>query len=316
VFEVFTYPRNFRDNGYHMMYHAELISKGCMPRKANFIFAVQIRISEAFTLDSIVRSPRTFKPKDVLSACQNNDLVVTHGDPPPEVISLATYVMTDFFAMAHATGLYNRQLPLWEALSKVNSIHVTQLSSGVFRKEPIQVFDFDFQDYKGKTLLLANLVTRVPDKKTALDMLKGFISRASGKAGTGALACFSAPMPASVLDYVQKQIPTDDPIGRYESIMPGVNRSFDLFEMDRANLIADSQDASAEGSPEMRTIFQLKHPDLRKKSAGSPPAKAKRPKKKQSVEMESESISEPESNSLDEAMAGTPESANDFSNQQ
>lgn len=249
-----------------------------MPRKANFIFEVRIRISEAFTLDSIVRSPRTFKPKDVQSACQNNELTITHGDPPPEVISLATYVMTDFFAMAHATGLYNRQKEMWESLSKVNSIHVIQLSTGVFKKQPLSVFDFSFQDYKGKPLVLANLISKLPEKKKAVALLKDFISRCSGRNAYGVLACFAAPVPQDVVEFVQRATHADDPVGKYESIMAPLGKPFDLLEMHEANLVPES----AEGS-ELRTVFQLVHPDLKKKTlAGSElPASAIRPKKKQ-----------------------------------
>lgn len=259
-----------------------------MPKKANFIFEVRIRIAEAFTLDSIVRNPRTFKPKDVQSACQNNELAVTHGDPPPEVVSLATYVMTDFFAMAHATGLYNRQKAMWESLSKVNSVHVRQLTKGLFRKELLPIFDFSFQDYKGKPLLNANLVTRIPAKENAVGLLKSFISRASGNSATGVLACFAAPMPAEVLEFVQKQTHTVDPVAKYESILPGLNKPFDLLEMNQSNLMAGSQDSVDETTlTELRTVFQLLHPDLRKKANSADdklPANAKRPKKKKKKE--------------------------------
>jgi hypothetical protein len=251
-----------------------------MPRKANFIFEVRIRISEAFTLDSIVRSPRTFKPKDVQSACQNNELTVTHGDPPPEVISLATYVMTDFFAMAHATGLYNRQKDMWESLSKVNSIHVNQLTTGLFKKHPMPVYDFSFVDYKGKPLVLANLISNVPEKKKALALLKDFIGRCSGQNAYGVLSCFAAPVPPDVVEFVQRATHADDPVGKYESIMPPINKPFDLLEMHEQNMVPES----AEGA-ELRTVFQLVHPDLKKKSTGSElPAKAKRPKKKKEVD--------------------------------
>jgi hypothetical protein len=180
--------------------------------------------------------------------------------------------MTDFFAMAHATGLYNRQKQMWEALSKVNSIHVNQLSSGVFNKQPLPIFDFAFLDYKGKPLLVANLIAGVPEKKKAVDLLKSFISRASNnKSAYGVLSCFAEPIPAEVLEYVQKQTFTEDPVMRYESIMPGIGKPFDLLEMSRATLIEGSQDDPegldfAEPAPP-RMVFQLILPDLKKKAS-------------------------------------------------
>jgi len=267
-----------------------------MPPKANFIFEVRTRISEAFTLDSIVRSPRTFKPKDVHSACQNTELVVTHGEPSSEVVNLATYVMTDFFAMAHATGLYNRQKTLWESLSKVNSVQVKQLSSGVFNKQPLSIFDFSFLDYKNKTLLLASLVGKVPAQSNALGQLKSFVSRASGKCGAGVLVFFPAPIPLEVIEFVQKQTHTEDPVGRYESIMPGINRPFDLLEMNDSNLLAGSE-AAANCDSEYRTVFQLMHPDLKKKSLGfvGLPANAKLPNRDRHMEESAESPEQPNS---------------------
>src|SRR5262249_45697496 len=122
------------------MYHAVSKSKDTrpvtsnMPKNPNFTFEVRIRISEAFTLDSIARTPRTFKPKDVQSACQNNDVAAKSDDAPRSVVAFANYVMTDFFALMHATGLYNRQRQLWESLAKVSQIQVTQRMTGIFKR--------------------------------------------------------------------------------------------------------------------------------------------------------------------------------------
>lgn len=238
-----------------------------MPIKANFIFEVSIRIPEAFTLDSIVRSPRTFKPKDVLSACDNNQLVVKEGLPPPEVTSLATYVMTDFFSMAHSTGLYNRQRKMWEALSQVNTIAVHQLSSGLINKSGLPVFDFSFQDYKGKPLLLALLVTHLPEKFKAVATLKSFIRRAAGKSTLhGALACFPAPLADDLLNFVERQTFTSDPIARYESILPSLRLPFDLLEAHE----------TVEPGTSASNQYLLKHPSLKKSVLANPPCKAMR----------------------------------------
>jgi hypothetical protein len=276
-----------------------------MPRKADFIFDVNIRIPEAFTLDSIVRSPRTFKPKDVASACQNNHLVLKHGQPPPMVVSLATYMMTDFFAMAHGTGLYNRQRHLWESLSQVNSIHVQQLSSGVFHKSQLPIFDFSFQDYKGKPLLYVLLVSSVPDKQKATSLLKAFIGRAHGKSSlTGSIACFPAPMPTDVLEAVRNQTNTTDAIARYEAVFPALRVPFDLLEMDQANLMQLSQEGLDSG--ELRTVFRLVHPDLKSKAEITEPPRVMRkvmPKPKHERDADLESQSEHETASAVESAA-------------
>jgi hypothetical protein len=270
-----------------------------MPRKANFIFDVHIRIPEAFTLDSIVRSPRTFKPKDVQSACQNNELVLKHGEPPQPVVSLATYVMTDFFAMAHGTGLYNRQTKLWESLSQVNSIHVYQLTDGVFRKKDLPIFDFSFLDYKGKPLIYANLVAQVPAKAKPEKLLQAFIGRAQGKPSlTGVLACFPAPVPGQVISQLRNQTETEDAIARYEAVLPAVKVPFDLLSMNVSNLMEHAQEGTDTGA--LRTVFTLVHPDLTSKQKIEEPTRVMRkvmpkPKKKQDEgETESETTAETE----------------------
>lgn len=270
-----------------------------MPRNANFIFEVQIRIPEAFTLDSIVRSPRTFKPKDVASACQNNDLVIKHGDPPGPVIAAATYMMTDFFAMAHGTGLYNRQKTFWESLSQVNTIHVNQLTSGLFHKTALPIFDFWFRDYKGKPLIYVFLVGEMTDKQKAVSLLKSALGRAQGKSSlTGALAIFAKPLPADVLEYVRKQSHTEDAIARYEAVMPSLHVPFDLLEMDRASLTQLSLE-NGESSEQLRTVFSLVHPDLKSKQEIKEPTRVMRkvmPKPKSEVTEVSETAEVPTEN--------------------
>lgn len=252
-----------------------------MPTKANFIFEVSIRIPEAFTLDSVVRSPRTFKPKDLRSACENNQLVVKQGAPPQAVSDLAQYVMTDFFAMAHATGLYNRQRQMWEALSQVNTIAVNQLNQGVFRKSGLPVFDLAFQDYKGKPLIMALLVTQLGGKLNPVKVLRQFIGRAQGKLGlTGALAFFPAPLPESVLQLVEKETFTDDPIARYESILPALRLPFDLLEAAAAPPACEVDPDGAGNNHKFAYNYTysyvLKHPNLKKSQCNSPPCKAMR----------------------------------------
>lgn len=260
-----------------------------MPPKADYIFEVHIRIPEAFTLDTIVRSPRTFKPKDVADACNNNELLLKEGSPPEEVTDLATYIMTDFFAMSHGTGLYNRQRQLWESLSQVNTISVKQLSVGLMKKKPIPVFDLAFLDYKQKPLVYVSLVTAIPEKQTAVTVLKQAVSRAGGKSSlNGFLCCFRGPFPFDALDFVQKATDTQDPIGRYESIMPGLKVPIDLLEMSFESFSVEPVEEGAEAQQQSRTVFQLVHPDLQKGKIAVGPAYATKSSRTKSAVMEEE----------------------------
>ncbi len=240
-----------------------------MPKNPNFILEVSIRISEAFTLDSIVRRPRTFKPKDVLAACQNNEVLVRTPQVPPPVLSLATFIMTDFFALAHATGLYNRQRLLWESLSKVTHIHVFQLSTGLLSKKPLGIFDLVFQDYKGKPLVIASLVEQddVRERALYLDNLKSFIGRVHRRCPVaGIFAVFPGPFPEPVLHFVRSSTNSSDPVARYESILPAVRAPINLLEMQdvRASDCQSSEQIDAAALEEGGIKFNLIHPDLKR----------------------------------------------------
>lgn len=243
-----------------------------MPKNPNFILEVSIRISEAFTLDSIVRCPRTFKPKDVLGACQNNEIVQRSPEVPRSVLSLSTFIMTDFFALAHATGLYNRQKQLWESLSKVTTIHVFQLTTGLMNKKALGIYDLIFQDYKGKPLLVANLVEpdSLKDRSLCLGSLKSFIGRAQRKAGiAGVFASFPSPFPLTVLDFVKGAVNSADPIARYESILPSLHVPINLLEMTAPEGASPEVDEGESDEPTEGLSFQLVHPNLKKnRSAG------------------------------------------------
>jgi hypothetical protein len=252
-----------------------------MPKNPNFTFEVRIRISEAFTLDSIVRSPRTFKPKDVQSACQNNDIVAKSSDSPASVVAFATYVMTDFFALMHATGLYNRQRQLWESLSKVTQIQVSQRMTGIFRRRRLPIYDFAFRDYKAKTLVVGCLIDGLVEKNKPLDIVKQFIGRARGQSGAvGILACLMGPVPKDVVSYVRELTKTENPVSYYEAVLPGTMAALDLVEMVRpvARPAIEEQD-----SQEPANVFRLLHPEL-KKTKVKPAPRGSKSKSAQSVE--------------------------------
>src|SRR5579883_3403609 len=124
-----------------------------MPKRPDFILKISVQNIEDFSPDAIVKSPRTFRPMDVQNACRNVALEASSGTPQ-RIVAMARYAAVDFFALAHATGLYNRQQKLWEALAKVTSVEVYQLRKGLFSSEKIPEYDFTFLDYRQRPVAL------------------------------------------------------------------------------------------------------------------------------------------------------------------
>jgi len=220
-------------------------------------FSVSMPNPEGLSLLSIVRTPRVYKPSDLATACLNLEIAPSHGEPPDRVVRLCRYLILDFFTMAHRTGLYNRQRNLWEALSKVTAIQVVQHSRGVFRKVVLPLYDVHLQDYKGKTMVLALFVE--PEhpltEKQYASALKRLVKTAERHPGLyGVFFCALEPLPPSFIKMVAGLTGGDDPVAKYESLLPEPNScSFNLLGISLA------QGEAADGEP---FSVRLVHPDL------------------------------------------------------
>ncbi len=220
-------------------------------------FDVQVLNSEAISPDSIVRSPRTFKPQDLLAARQNMDIICSSPDPAPAVAELVEFILGDFFIQAHRTGLYNRQKNLWESLSKVTSVSVFQLRSGIFKRVPVPLFDLHLQDFRGRPFILGHLVdpTFEAGKTSSETLLKRFLRRAEKLPGlTGLFFCCPAQEAQSLRTAVSKLTGGDDPVGRYEARLPEP-LSVPL------NLVGLGP-PEPDRKPGLRSAVHLVHPDL------------------------------------------------------
>lgn len=201
-----------------------------MPKKPNFILEVTIRVSEAYTLDTVARSPRMFKPKDVLNACDNLRVELKSGPAPQFIQPFAEWILRDYFALAHRTGLYNRQKNLWESISKIARVEIAQKTVGIFKREPVPIYEFTFQDIKQKPLIFAVVVAGDPrpgepisDKSDFVGVFKNFLADSRRMTTiTGMFACFAIePFPDAVLKFLKKQTDSAHPVGRYEALIEG-----------------------------------------------------------------------------------------------
>ncbi|MBI2811145.1 MAG: hypothetical protein HYX67_09995, partial [Candidatus Melainabacteria bacterium] len=181
--------------------------------------------------------------------------------------TVVRYVFTEFFTLAHRTGLYNRQKLLWESIARVNDVAVHRLQQGIFSKSNLPYFDLHFQDSKGRPLLLACVAE--PEaamgadgdgERKLKDSVKALQQRAEklrSKSGTlsGVFLVYPKPFPENVLKIIEDLTGASDPVGKFESILPEpLLIPIDLLEVDLDQLSEDG-DQSTES-------VRLVHPDL------------------------------------------------------
>jgi hypothetical protein len=235
-----------------------------MPKRADFILQISIRNIEDFSPGLIVKSPRIFRPQDLLNACRNLQFE-TSSDTPPTLLALTQFVAIDFFKLAHNTGLYNRQIKLWEGLARIAGIEIYQARKGFFSPVKMPEFDFVLSDNKKRPVALAHHVLP-SDSSTAFDYLKScrdFLKRASlYQAICGVFLCYPRPFPEKVLDYIRKEANASDNIARFESILPALGVPVNLLEIEESAAWEPADQVA-------RHKIRLVHPDLSKKKQGA-----------------------------------------------
>lgn len=204
---------------------------------------------EGATLHKIVESPRTAKPADLELAARNLSVARSNDNCPVLIEHVIRYLLTDFFALAHRTGLYNRQLTFWETLSKISHLEVEQLSTGIFSPKLVPVYQVSFFDFRQRTLILASVIAAQngDQKKLAEFTLSELIAKAKKTPGVTGLAVFAPQsMSPMLIEKISKATNASDPVAKYESLLPApLSIPIDLFEYS----------LGAEGVPETNLIL-------------------------------------------------------------
>ncbi len=228
-----------------------------MPNQDVYKFEIKCADPAGFTLNSVVSTPRTCTPLDLAAACKNIVLESTGSDAPRVISDCVQYLLTEFFALQHRTGLYNRQRLLWETLGRVTTVEAKRLTQGIFQKTELPVFDLLFKDGKGRIAIFGQLIEDeafLADDKKQREYWRSLVSRTekikSSKGPTFGLLIFApAPFPNNLLSEVLKQTSGSDPVGRYESLLPEpLTIAVDLLEYT--------------ASPAHSHAIRLVHPDL------------------------------------------------------
>lgn len=192
-----------------------------------------------FTLNSVVTAPRVCTPLNVKTACQNISIEAEGEEPPALVMACARFLLVDFFALAHRTGLYNRQPALWRSLGRVTDIEVKRQTHGLFQKTELPIVDINFKDGKGRVAIMGVLIddpALIDDDRKQRDFFRSTVTRAVKLRGSrglngGIVVFIPEPIPNNVLTDIIKQTSGTDPIARYESLLPEpIGLSIDLVE--------------------------------------------------------------------------------------
>ncbi|HEY9775337.1 MAG TPA: hypothetical protein V6C81_16340 [Planktothrix sp.] len=228
-----------------------------MPNSATYKLEIKTADPAGPTLSTIVTSPRTCTPLDLAETCKNVVLEASGDAVPPAMLECARYMLTDFFAFAHSTGLYNRQRLLWDALGRVTSVEYHQVTQGFFQKQPLPLFDVYFLDGKGRVAVFAHIIQSeafaaglMDGERKEKDHLRTVLIRLeklkAGRGPVGGMAFFCEnEFPNNILSEVIKMTNGTDPVGKYESLLPEPWAvPIDLFELSAASGV------------------QLIHPDL------------------------------------------------------
>lgn len=200
---------------------------------------IKVRNPAAYTLNHVVAEARSCAPQDLNLACANVDLSETTGKVVAEVSEFVNFVVTDFFSLLHRSGLYNRQKALWESIGRATKVSIYPVTQGLFRKEDLPIFDVHFEDPSASTTVFALVVqshAKWKDEKYVIGTFKELLHRAGQldrKRPSLRAILIVAPKPFSkaLLTQVEKMIGGQDPLARYESVLPApLNVHIDLIE--------------------------------------------------------------------------------------
>ncbi|MBS1956812.1 MAG: hypothetical protein JST89_21665 [Cyanobacteria bacterium SZAS-4] len=237
-----------------------------MPNSATYKLSITTENSSSHTLNSVVMQPRVSTPID-LQAATSNIKVESDSDCPPMLQTVVRYIFTEFFSLAHRTGLYNRQKLLWESIARINDVAVHRLQQGLFSKTNLPYYDLHFQDSKGRPLLLACVAepeavmgADADGERKMKDAVKALQQRAEklrSKGGTlsGVFLVYPKPFPENVLKIVEDLTGASDPVGKFESILPEPL----LIPIDLLEVNLEQLESSAEINMD---AMRLVHPDL------------------------------------------------------
>lgn len=190
---------------------------------------IKNRDPEAYNLGTIVQNPRGCTSVDLNAACSN--LVFEPSGPMANsehsaiVLDLVRYLFQDFFNRSHQTGLYNRQMRLWQVFSKVERVEFKQLEGGFFTRTLKPALQVAFKSQTGHVLFLALVVLGGAEQFNLVQDFLTQTAKIQGRQGSYLLrGVFIVQSEPSELEktrqYLVKATNGEDPVARYDSYLP------------------------------------------------------------------------------------------------
>lgn len=199
-----------------------------MIEESEFRILIKTAPVGTYTLTNVFSAPRQCSPVDIKAAATSVELIAQRSDMPNGLFAFASFMTLGFFALAHRTGLYNRQRNLWESIGRVVEICCQRPRRGIFKKVNEPFVDVFCLDAKGAVLIFGRLadadMTALPEKAK-----KYFVSEALKRAQEikrsqgflfGLFLAVHEDLPQSVQLMIDEMTSQADPIARYESCLP------------------------------------------------------------------------------------------------
>lgn len=211
-----------------------------MTKQIDYRIAIKTAYNSNFTITTVLSAPRQCRPVDVKSALSGIELVYLTANIPQDLVAVVSFIIVDFFALAHSTGLYNRQKMLWESIGRVVQVDMVRPRLGLFfKRKSAPWVDLYFLDANGNILVFVSLTDILPNTNDNKHFIKGAIARAEEihkRQGFlhGIFLVLDSPVPESVSTMVARMTNASDPVGKYESLLPApINAPLNLLAIER-----------------------------------------------------------------------------------
>ena len=187
-------------------------------------FKIALNNPLGLTCEKITQTPRIFNTAQIKDATENILFIDPEEKILPELLlNVIEYLLKNFFLYMHQTGLYNRQLKLWQTMANITQITIYKLQEGIFTKKDLDLYLIDlFVDPKIssiKVIIDQNIHSSYKEFKKYLSraLSENTINRLKG------IFYFLDIIPDN--DFISKLIvatQATDPISKYESVLSDI----------------------------------------------------------------------------------------------
>jgi hypothetical protein len=255
-----------------------------MSAAKNSTIVIKTADQEAYSLTAVTANPRNATAADIQAGLDNLVFETPEGTSDL-VMAVVQYLFQDYFVFAHQTGLYNRQIRLWETFSRINAIQVRQVEKGFFSRTPIPVYELVMKTGQGQTPVCVLVIDKDVIHCEAFkrhgggaagkiygELLEDFLlkvmkiqARQGANGVKGVFVVTPEPLEGALLNYIEKKTGGTDAVSKVESIMPApVSAHINLLTY------APGHGEENDGISPAKPTISLAHPKIARRSAVGP----------------------------------------------